>query len=100
MTEYRVDLAHLDEVTAKVVGLEQFLTTSLAELEERIQTVQGTWSGAAADAHAEAHREWAAAAAQVAEGIATMRASAAAAHAAYTTAGETNLRILGRGGSA
>ncbi|MGV9611369.1 WXG100 family type VII secretion target [Nocardia xishanensis] len=99
MTEYRVDLAHLDEVTARIAGLHGFVTESLREIEERIAATQASWTGAAADAHAEAHREWTQAATQMAEGIDTMRAAAAAAHAAYTTAEQTNLKILGRGGA-
>jgi WXG100 family type VII secretion target len=96
---YAVDLDHLDEVTNKIAGLQGFLTESLAEIEERIAALQTTWNGAAADAHAEAHREWTAAAAVVNEGIAAMRTAAAAAHTAYTDAGAANLRVLGRGGS-
>ncbi|MEV0250802.1 WXG100 family type VII secretion target [Nocardia sp. NPDC050712] len=99
MDEYQVDLAHLDDVTTKISGLESFLTTSLAEIEERIATVQAAWSGKAADAHAEAHADWAKAGAAVRDGIGEMRAAAAAAHTAYVEVGNTNLRILGRGSS-
>ncbi|AVL26373.1 hypothetical protein NBRGN_067_00310 [Nocardia brasiliensis NBRC 14402] len=52
--QYRVDLAHLDAVTAKLGGLNTFVAESLREVTERIATVQQNWSGEAADAQAAA----------------------------------------------
>jgi WXG100 family type VII secretion target len=94
--EYRVDLEHLDEVTARIEGLRGFVTESLREVEERIATVQQSWNGEAADRHAEAHAEWVTAAERVRAGIEKMRASAQAAHGHYGDAVAANLRTLGR----
>ncbi|WP_028478867.1 WXG100 family type VII secretion target [Nocardia sp. CNY236] len=96
MTEFRVNLAHLDEVTARLRGLSSFVEDSLREVEERIAPLAGSWSGSAADRHAAAHAEWTAAAADIAEALARMRAAAAAAHASYESATAANLAMLGR----
>ncbi|WP_405163892.1 WXG100 family type VII secretion target [Nocardia sp. NBC_01499] len=97
--QYRVDLAHLDTVTAKVAALNAFVSDSLTELDQRIATMQSTWTGAAADAHATAHSEWVAAA-RMTEGLEKMRAAAAAAHASYQNGTAANRAMLGRGGKA
>jgi WXG100 family type VII secretion target len=97
MTEYRVDLDHLEAVTARMEGLNGFVADSLREIEERIATVQGNWSGEAADAHAAAHAEWTDAAAKIRSGLEKMRAAAAAARAQYESASAANIAMLGRG---
>ncbi|MFE9577857.1 WXG100 family type VII secretion target [Nocardia sp. NPDC006044] len=100
MTEqYRVDLAHLDTVTAKVTTLNALVADTLTELDKRIATVQSSWTGAAADAHANAHAEWIASATVMSEGIEKMRAAAAAAHASYENGTAASLAMLGRGGA-
>lgn len=96
--QYRVDLAQLEAVTAKVASLTGFVTESLRETEERIATVQASWNGAAADAHAAAHAEWTTAAAKIADGLAKMQAAAAAARRSYEEGSAANLAMLGRGG--
>jgi WXG100 family type VII secretion target len=89
---YRVDLAHLDDVTARIAGLHGFVSDTLAGLDRRVAAVRAGWSGAAADRYAQAHTDWAAAAAEMAAGIDAMRAAAAAAHTAYTDAAAANVR--------
>jgi WXG100 family type VII secretion target len=81
---YRVDLEHLDTVTARIAGLRGFVADSLSGLDQRISAAHQQWTGAAADKHAAAHREWMRAATEVKEGINAMRAAAQTAHAAYT----------------
>ncbi|MEU2092498.1 WXG100 family type VII secretion target [Nocardia beijingensis] len=100
MTEYRVDLAHLEAVTARMEGLYGFVADSLDEIEQRIAAVQGNWSGEAADAHAAAHKEWTDAAVKIRDGLAKMRAAAAAARKEYEAAVAANLTTLGRNGQA
>ncbi|MGY1939689.1 WXG100 family type VII secretion target [Nocardia gipuzkoensis] len=97
--QYRVDLAHLETVTARIAGLASFVSESLREVDERIAVVQGTWSGEAADAHATAHAEWTAAAAKINEGLAKMQRAAAAARQSYEDGTAANLAMLGRGGT-
>ncbi|RMI34228.1 WXG100 family type VII secretion target [Nocardia stercoris] len=92
---YRVDLDHLDDVTARIAGLHGFITDTLTALDARIAAAHQTWEGAAADKHAAAHKEWADSAQTAAEGIAAMRDAAKAAHAAYTDALAANRKTLG-----
>jgi WXG100 family type VII secretion target len=100
MTDYRVDLAHLEDVTRRMEGLNSFVADSLREIDERIATVQGNWSGEAADAHAEAHQEWTVAAEKIRSGLAKMRAAADSARKEYEAAVAANLATLGRTGQA
>lgn len=97
MDGYQVDLEHLDAVTARIGGLHGFVQDSLEGLDARIAAAHQTWTGEAAARHAEAHREWMTAAAEVRAGIEAMRAAAQAAHGHYSDAIATNLRILGQG---
>ncbi|WP_069166896.1 WXG100 family type VII secretion target [Nocardia altamirensis] len=96
--QYRVDLAQLEAVTAKVGGLTAFVAETLREIDERVATVQQTWTGQAADAHATAHAEWVTAAAKVNEGLDKMKRAAAAARQSYESGTAANLAMLGRGG--
>ncbi|WP_433600520.1 WXG100 family type VII secretion target [Nocardia sp. CA-135953] len=93
---YQVDLDHLDDVTARIGGLNDFLQESIREIDERMAVMQQSWNGHAADKQAEAHREWATAAQEVREGIEAMQAAARTAHTAYNDAVTENLRTLGR----
>jgi WXG100 family type VII secretion target len=92
---YRVDLAHLDDVTARIAGLYGFVVETLAGLDRRAAALRAGWSGAAADRYATAHADWATAAAEMAAGIDAMRAAAAAAYTAYTDAAAANVRRAG-----
>ncbi|MEU2038968.1 WXG100 family type VII secretion target [Nocardia niwae] len=93
-SSFGVDLNHLDVVTARIAGLVGFTEDTFTGVEQRVNALHRNWTGAAADAHAEAHRDWVEGAADVRDGIAAMRAAAAAAHAAYSAAITTNLRML------
>ncbi|MGN2638694.1 WXG100 family type VII secretion target [Nocardia takedensis] len=97
-TVYRVDLAHLDEVTDRVASLHRFVVDSLAEVDRRVAELdaQGRWSGAAREAHAAAHAQWSTAAAVMTEALAKMREAASTASSAYTATAAANARILGR----
>ncbi|WP_051193189.1 WXG100 family type VII secretion target [Nocardia jiangxiensis] len=77
---YSVDLDHLDAVTARIAGLHSFITDSLSGLDSRIAATHQDWTGAAAEKHAEAHREWMKAATEARDGIEAMRAAAETAH--------------------
>lgn len=93
---FRVDLDELEQMVARVSGFVGFLNDSLDGLQQRISTVQQNWNGAAADAQAEAFRDWHIGATDVSEGIATMRQAVQDAHDRYNAAIAANLAMLGR----
>ncbi|MCC3331660.1 WXG100 family type VII secretion target [Nocardia abscessus] len=93
---YRVDLDELEQIVARISGFIGFLNDSLDGLQQRISAVQQNWNGAAADAQAQAFREWHTGATDVAEGIDTMSQSVRDAHDRYTAAISANLSMLGR----
>ncbi|WP_194813415.1 WXG100 family type VII secretion target [Nocardia sp. XZ_19_385] len=93
---FRVDLDELEQIVARVAGFTGFLNDSLDGLQQRISAVQQNWNGAAADAQAEAYRDWHTGATDVSEGIETMRKAVQAAHDRYTAAIAANLAMLGR----
>jgi WXG100 family type VII secretion target len=93
---FRVDLDELEQIVARVSGFVGFLNDSLDGLQQRVSAVQQNWHGAAADAQAEAFREWHTGATDVAEGIAIMRQAVLDAHGRYNAAIAANLSMLGR----
>ncbi|MFI5716495.1 WXG100 family type VII secretion target [Nocardia sp. NPDC051750] len=93
---FQVDLAELENITARVGNFVGFLADSLTGLEQRISTLHQTWGGEAATAQKDAFRQWSTGATDVAEGIDTMRLAARAAHDRYTAAIEANRQMFGR----
>jgi WXG100 family type VII secretion target len=93
---FGVDLNHLDNVTARIAGLQGFVEDTFTGVTQRVDALHRTWTGAAATAHAEAHRDWTEGAEDVRDGIAAMRAAASAAHTAYRDGIHTNLTMLER----
>ncbi|MGX1810192.1 WXG100 family type VII secretion target [Nocardia sp. NPDC055321] len=94
---FQADLSELEHIATRVSAFAAFLTDSLSGLEQRIGTVQQTWTGPAAVAQSAAFEKWLAGAADVATGIADMKQAATEAHSRYSTAVATNLAMLGRG---
>lgn len=90
---FRVRPAQLADVVERLGRLDAHLETVLADVERRVTDLHGTWSGEAAQAHREAHAEWRRGAERMRAGLATMRSIAATAHANYTGAAVTNLRM-------
>lgn len=93
---YSVDPEQLRNLTAKIHGYQDFLAGYLTELEQRIQGLSSSWSGAAADAYAEAHRDWATALDDIRDGLSALEQTAARAADSYTTALTTNMTMVGR----
>lgn len=93
----RIDLEHLDSVTARLAGLVGFVEERLAELDRHVAQLPDSWIGTAADAHSAAHRTWHAAAQEMNTALDDLRAAAKLAHGEYTQAVATNLAMLGRG---
>ena len=93
--QHRVDLDELENVIARLNGLAGFVHDRLDELDRRVGALHtSSWSGTAAAAHADAHREWSADAKEFNDGIAEMRDAAKNAHTNYDKAINTNRRIF------
>ncbi|WP_067648441.1 WXG100 family type VII secretion target [Nocardia harenae] len=93
---YSVDPEQLRNLTAKLHGYQDFLSGYLAELDQQVQGLSSSWSGAAADAYAEAHRDWATALDDIRDGLSALEQTAARAADSYTAAVTANLRMVGR----
>ncbi|WP_331758057.1 WXG100 family type VII secretion target (plasmid) [Nocardia sp. NBC_01377] len=93
---FRVKLTELDDIAGRLNSFVGFLSDSMAGLEQRIGQVQQNWNGAAADAQADAFRQWMVGATDVSEGIAAMKKAAVDAQDRYSAAAAANLRMLGR----
>lgn len=97
-TEFHVDLDHLDQVVARLTGLAEFITDHLLELDKRVADLpSGSWDSTTAHTYIAVHNECATGAREFAKGVAEMSSAAKRAHGGYTTAFETNKRML-RGG--
>ncbi|MEV0852657.1 WXG100 family type VII secretion target [Nocardia fluminea] len=94
---FQVKLAELEQISSRLNGFIGFLSDSLSGLQQQNDQAQQNWNGTAADAQAEAFRQWMIGAADVREGIATMKQAAVDAHERYSAAAAANLRMLGRG---
>ncbi|MFC3960422.1 WXG100 family type VII secretion target [Nocardia jiangsuensis] len=95
--EFAFDLDHIDQVTARARGFQEFLAGHLDELDRRVrELVQGgKWTGAAATAYAEEHREWIIATRELLDGLAQMEEAARLARDSYAEAAAVNLRMSG-----
>ncbi|MGF6887174.1 WXG100 family type VII secretion target [Nocardia sp. GAS34] len=92
---FDVDLDELDDLVACLKNLAVFITEHLDVLDQKTAAVHtGSWSGAAADTHRQAHREWSAAAREFRDGIAAMSTAAREAHDHYSSAKNTNNSML------
>ncbi|WP_327114387.1 WXG100 family type VII secretion target [Nocardia sp. NBC_01730] len=94
--EFSVDLQHLEDVTARVRGFKEFVAGYLSELDSRASALGTSWSGPAAAAYTDAHREWIVGATDVQEGLQALEDATRRAHETYTGAVTTNMRMLGR----
>lgn len=93
MTRFSVDLDEVAAVVADLDAFERQLTARLGEVDRLVATLQSAWTGAAADAQAQAHRQWASGAAEMHSALLQMREAAQRAHENYSGAAEANTRI-------
>lgn len=93
--EFTVDLDELMELVRRLDDLHEFLDERLRELDRKAGHVhQSSWSGAAAEAHRTAHREWMSAAQEFADGVRQMKRVGDDAHAQYTGAIKANAAMF------
>ncbi|MET8800952.1 WXG100 family type VII secretion target [Nocardia sp. NPDC004568] len=94
-SEFQVDLEDLDQIVGRLSGLAGFLADNLDDIDDKVATLQGTgWESVAAQAYADAHRQWSAGAREFADGVRTAADAARAAHDRYTRAIDVNSRML------
>lgn len=96
-SKFAFDLDHIDQVTARVRGFIGFLDDHLQGLDRRVEQLlrAGTWTGDTAQAYAQAHREWSAAAMEAREGLSEMEMAAQHAREQYAAAMDANKRMTG-----
>jgi WXG100 family type VII secretion target len=94
-SKFEFDLDEIDRVTAAVRGLGGFVTDLLESLDAQVGQLiaDGKWSGYAADAYAEEHRDWTVAVRDIVDGLKHMEDAARTAHESYSTAMEANRRM-------
>lgn len=97
-SEFSVDLDHLDEIVTKLSALASFIGERLDWIDARVAAAATTgWSGVAAQAYADAHREWIAGAREFVEGVQDMSDAARKAHENFTHAVDLNSKMLNGG---
>jgi len=90
VTRFAVDLAELSATIADMAAFEDRLARMLAELDAAVTELHTTWTGAAADAHRDAHGRWRAGAQEMHQAATRMRQAAERAHGNYSAAGRAN----------
>jgi WXG100 family type VII secretion target len=94
---YTVNLARLDEIAFRIEGFAAYLAECLEELDRRVAIMHASsWSGTAAAAHAQAHKDWAAGATEFNQGLIDVRTAVRKAHERYASAA-TVTRNMARG---
>lgn len=94
-SEFTVDLEQLDGIVSRLHGLAGYIEDQLRELDQRVAAVHdGSWSGTAAAAHAEAHKRWSNGAAEFHAGVKDLQTAAKQAHGHYSAAASANQDIL------
>jgi WXG100 family type VII secretion target len=98
VSEFTVDVDHLDQIVARLSALAGFIGEHLDDIDDKVAGLTGTgWEGVAAQAYSEAHTKWATAAREFAEGVRDMSDAARKAHAKYINAAEVNKQMLNGG---
>jgi WXG100 family type VII secretion target len=90
VTDFHIDLPLLDSTTQDLARFDAFIDHKLGDLDRVVEHLHVTWTGQAAAAHAQAHREWRAGADRMREGLLAMRTAARVAHDNYHAAATAN----------
>jgi WXG100 family type VII secretion target len=93
MTRFTVDLEELDAVIGDLTGFESRFIGRLAELDDLVTHLHGTWTGDAAGAQKRAHEQWASGAREMHQALVEMREAAQRAHANYGAAADANAQM-------
>lgn len=93
MTRVVVDLAALAQFVGQLELLQRQLLHAHDTVGQQVARLHVQWTGRAAATHAAAHTQWAAAATEVSDALATLRAIGSDAHANYAAAVAANRRM-------
>ena len=93
MTRFAVDLDEVESVVGDMARFESRFQAGLADLDEIVARLHGSWSGAAAAAQDQAHARWKQGAGEMHRALVEMREAAQRAHANYSGAADTNARM-------
>ena len=91
--DYTLDPDDLDDVITRLEGTESALLTLAGDLDKQMAVLKETWEGLAAQAHGEAHQEWAQGMAAMKQAMTDLRAAARLAHGNYLAAGDANVTM-------
>ncbi|BAD59253.1 WXG100 family type VII secretion target [Nocardia farcinica] len=94
--EYSVDLAALEDLTARLRGYHSFVLDNLGELRRQTESLSTTWTGAAAEAFAAAHLDWNDSVAYLTEGLERLESASVHAYQSYSNVVEINRKMVGR----
>jgi WXG100 family type VII secretion target len=86
-----VDPQALADAVQRMAAFQRYAEDMITEIDSRTTRLHATWTGAAAAAHAEAHRHWVRGEAMMREALARLETVATTANGNYTGAVSTNL---------
>ena len=93
MSALHADLDGLLALTERLVGLQRRIETLASELDGQVCALHDQWSGAAAAAHLQAHRQWREGAERMRAAADELRGFVRCAHVNYSTAVAANARM-------
>jgi WXG100 family type VII secretion target len=93
MSEFAVQLEALADVIEQMAGFERAAEQQAADVDARVSRLHTTWTGAAAEEHALAHRQWTNGVHELRTAIAALRRIASTAHGNYSAAVSANRRM-------
>ncbi len=91
---YRVELDALLAFADTLQTFEHHAESIAARVDDQVVSLHTSWSGESASARLVQHQEWMAAAHQMREALAQLRATAHYAHRNYVDAAELNMAML------
>lgn len=90
---FSVDPDALADAVTRMGEFVRHTESLVAEIDTLVTHLHGTWSGQAADAHAEAHRHWSQGEAMMREALTQLKSAGTTAHRNYTGVMATNVTM-------
>jgi WXG100 family type VII secretion target len=95
MARYHAEIGEIDQTVVTLSQMAEFCQTLLSQIDTIKSTVSAEWSGEAFAQFEALHAEWAAGAAQMNEGIATMHQAASTSSSNYSAGVEASRGVWG-----